>query len=185
MKERTNEKQIHQWIQATIDTVGMDIELKQMHNGINMSYNFIFNNVGYDVKRVGEALTETKTPISPEAYIKALTIHELGHAVDRKALMNSLERTIEIFEMKKSYSLKEQYSDLKLLGMLLEEHLMNIDFEETAWANAENMNKKFSIVDWQSFDQVKAQGLATYHHLYQRDLTLYNKLLAGQSEQIA
>ncbi|KYD05475.1 MULTISPECIES: integrase [Heyndrickxia] len=180
MKERN---QIQQWIQSTMDAVGMDIELKQMNNGINMSYNFIFNNVGYDVKRVQEVLAET--PISPEAYIKALTIHELGHAVDRKALMDSLERTIEIFEMKKSYSLKEQYSDIKLLGMLIEEHLMNIAFEETAWANAEIMNKKFAIVDWQSFEQVKAQGLATYHHLYERDLTLYNKLLAEQSEQIA
>lgn len=180
MKERN---QIQQWIQSTMDAVGMDIELKQMNNGINMSYNFIFNNVGYDVKRVQEVLAET--PISPEAYIKALTIHELGHAVDRKALMDSLERTIEIFEMKKSYSLKEQYSDIKLLGMLIEEHLMNIAFEETAWANAEIMNKKFAIVDWQSFEQVKAQGLATYHHLYQRDLTLYNKLLAEQGEQIA
>ncbi|MED3779280.1 integrase [Heyndrickxia sporothermodurans] len=180
MKERN---QIQQWIQSTMDAVGMDIELKQMNNGINMSYNFIFNNVGYDVKRVQEVLAET--PISPEAYIKALTIHELGHAVDRKALMASLERTIEIFEMKKSYSLKEQYSDIKLLGMLIEEHLMNIAFEETAWANAEIMNKKFAIVDWQSFEQVKAQGLATYHHLYERDLTLYNKLLAEQSEQIA
>lgn len=69
--------------------------------------------------------------------------------------------------------------------MLIEEHLMNIAFEETAWANAEIMNKKFAIVDWQSFEQVKAQGLATYHHLYERDLTLYNKLLAEQSEQIA
>lgn len=97
MKERN---QIQQWIQSTMDAVGMDIELKQMNNGINMSYNFIFNNVGYDVKRVQEVLAET--PISPEAYIKALTIHELGHAVDRKALMDSLERTIEIFEMKKA-----------------------------------------------------------------------------------
>ncbi|WP_152534709.1 hypothetical protein [Bacillus cihuensis] len=107
------------------------------------------------------------------------------HAVDRKSLLDSLERTIEIFKMKKRYSQYELYNDRKLLAMLIEEHEMNIVFEETAWENSKKMNEEYSIVDWRSFELVKAQGLATYIHLYQEDLNLYKRLVAEHSDQIA
>ncbi|CAM3180045.1 integrase [Filibacter tadaridae] len=180
-----NKIEIQQLIKSTMKAVGMDLELKHESCGINMSYNFIRNNVGYDATRIQEALNEMQTPIAPEPYIQALTLHELGHALDREALMESLERTMEIVEMKNRYSLYEQYNDSNLLAMLIEEHEMNIAFEDTAWKNAEEMNKKYELVDWTSFQEVKEQGLATYLSLYNEDLQLYTNLVALHSEQIA
>ncbi|MFK9094445.1 integrase [Bacillus salipaludis] len=150
-----------------------------------MSYNFILDYIGYDGKRIDEAIKEMQAPISLKWYIQAFTLHELGHAIDRKALLDSLTQTFEYYEMKKNHPIYEQYSDPDLLAMLIEEHKMNIVFEETAWANAEKLNRDFGIVDWVIFEKLKNQGMATYLNLYTKDLQLYNKLLAEQTEQIA
>ncbi|MGX2959827.1 hypothetical protein JNUCC23_11270 [Peribacillus sp. JNUCC 23] len=87
--------------------------------------------------------------------------------------------------MKRRYSQYTQYNDIKLLAMLIEEHEMNLVFEETAWGNSKKMNEDYCVVDWVSFELVKSQGLATYIHLYQEDLHLYKRLVADQSDQIA
>jgi hypothetical protein len=176
---------IEQLIQSTIRAVGMDMELKEKHTGVNLSYNFILNYIGYDVKRIEEAIKEMKNQVSLKSYIQAFTLHELGHALDRKALLDSLTKTLEFYEMKKTHTIYEQYSDYNLLTMIIEEHKMNIAFEETAWANAEKLNKEYGIVDWESFEKVKNQGMATYLNLYAGDLQLYNTLVSEQGEQIA
>ena len=63
---------------------------------------------------------------------------------------------------------------------------MNIAFEETAWANAEKLNMEYGIVDWESLEKVKNQGMATYLNLFAKDLLIYNKLESEQqTEQIA
>jgi hypothetical protein len=176
---------IEQLIQSTIRAVGIEIELKQKHTGVNMSYNFILDYIGYDLKRIEEAIKEMQAQVSLKSYIKAFTLHELGHALDRKALLDSLTKTLEFYEMKKNYTIYEQYSDFNLLTMLIKEHKMNIAFEETAWANAEKLNMEYGIVDWESFERVKNQGMATYLNLYTKDLQIYNKLVSEQTEQIA
>ena len=63
------------------------------------------------------------------------------------ALLESLERTIEIFRTKNSNLVSEIYNDRELLSMIMEEHEMNIIFEETAWRNAERLNADFNFVD--------------------------------------
>lgn len=176
---------IEQLIQSTIRAVGIDLELKEKHTGVNMSYNFILDYIGYDSKRIEEAIKEMQDQVSLKSYIQAFTLHELGHALDRKALMDSLTKTLEFYEMKKNYTTSEQYSDYNLLTMIIEEHKMNIAFEETAWANAEKLNMEYGIVDWDSFEKVKNQGMATYLRLYTKDLQIYNKLVSKQTEQIA
>jgi len=185
MKNKNTEKYIHQLISSTMHDVLMDVELKRDNSGINMSYNFIGNYVGFDVNRLQEASSEVQTLISLESYIKIITIHELGHAIDRDALLASLSRTLEIYNTKKSHSLYELYNNLDLFAMLIEEHEMNIIFEETAWENAKILNKKFQIVDERSFEAVKAHSLSTYMNLYNEDLHLYEELVASQSVQIA
>ncbi|MFF2449436.1 integrase [Neobacillus sp. NPDC058068] len=150
-----------------------------------MSYNFILNYIGYDDIRIEEAITEMQDPVSLKSYIQAFTLHELGHALDRDALLDSLTKTLEYYEMKKNSTKYEQYSDSNLLAMLIEEHEMNISFEETAWVNAEKLNREYGLVDWASFEKLKNQGMATYLKLYAKDLQLYNKLLSEQIEQIA
>jgi hypothetical protein len=176
---------IEQLIKSTIRAVGMDMELNEKHTGVNLSYNFILNYIGYDVKRIEEAIKEMQDRVSLKSYIQAFTLHELGHALDRKALLDSLTRTLEFYEMKKNYTIYEQYSEYNLLTMIIEEHKMNIAFEETAWANAEKLNMEYGIVDWESFEKVKNQGMATYLNLYVEDLQIYNKLVSEQTEQIA
>ncbi|MFJ5768435.1 integrase [Psychrobacillus sp. NPDC093180] len=185
MKNKYNEKYVQRLIRSTMQAVGMEVELKQDNSGINMSYNFIGDYVGFDVDRLLEVSKEMQTPISLELYIKIITMHELGHAIDRDALLNTLARTLEIFDTKKSHSLYELYNNIDLLAMLIEEHEMNIVFEETAWENAKNLNKEFQMVDEEIFEAVKAHSLATYKSLYEEDLQLYEELAALQSVQIA
>ena len=88
----------------------MTVKIKQDDSGINMSYNFIGDYVGFDAKRLVEARNELMLPTSLEIYVKTMTLHELGHAVDRQALQASLPRTIEIFTMKKQHALKRNIS---------------------------------------------------------------------------
>lgn len=185
LNNKSRKNWIEQLIQSTMRAVEIEIELKQNPTGVNMSYNFILNYIGYDVKRIEEAIKEMQVQVSLECYIKAFTLHELGHALDRKTLLDSLTKTVEFYEMKKNNTIYEQYSDYKLLTMLIEEHEMNIAFEETAWANAEKLNMEYGIVDWDSFEKVKNQGMATYLKLYAKDLQIYNKLVSEQTEQIA
>lgn len=179
------ERQIKQWICSTIETVGMPLELIEQTNGINMSYNFIEDFVGVDLNRVQEAQIELASPVPLGTYIQIMTLHELGHAMDREALLESLPRTIQIHKMKKSYPLSEQCSNAELLGMRIEEHTMNIAFEETAWMNAAELNRKHSIGDHINFELIKAHSLQSYTQLYEKDLLLYNELLASEKPQTA
>lgn len=172
------QNKVKEWIVSTMEEVGMDIELKLRRTNVNMSYNFIYHYIGLDVVRAIMSNEEMDIPVPLETYIKTLTLHELGHAVDREALLDSLQRTIEIAKMKKKRPSHELFTDVEALSMLIEEHEMNIAFEETAWANAETLNRLHQVVDLDHFEQVKAHNLATYRNLYEEDLRIYDELLA-------
>ncbi|MGX9136380.1 integrase [Rummeliibacillus sp. JY-2-4R] len=159
----------------------MDLELRQDHSGINMSYNFIRNYIGFDAKRLEEAKNELQSLVPLEVYVKTITMHELGHAIDREALLASLSKTLEFFEMKDQYTLSEIYNDEQLLASLLDEHQMNITFEETAWDNAEKFNQILHLVDENTFNMIRKHSLATYNDLYQEDLQLYNELVMNHT----
>ena len=163
----------------------MNLELIEQNTGVNMSYDFIKNFVGVDLKRVQEAHDEMAVPVLPEIYIQIMTLHELGHATDREALLDSLPRTLEIFKMKKNRPMDEQYSNAALLSMRIEEHEMNIAFEETAWQHAEEMNRQYAIAEQTVFEQIKTHSLRSYIRSYERDLQLYNELLAAENLQTA
>ena len=177
--------EIEEIIQSTVKEVEMDIELKKDNSGINMSYNFIGDYIGVDLNRLVAAKDEMTLPIPLELYVKILTIHELGHAIDRQALMATMDRTVEIYHMKQNHSLKELYNNLDLLTVILEEHKMNITFEYTAWDNAEMLNEKYAIVEPGYLAFVKKHSLSTYLNSYHEDLSIYNNLIAEANEQIA
>lgn len=177
--------EIKELIQSTLTKAGMDLDVKEERCGINMSYNFILHYVGFDVERIKSAIKEVPAAISLEDYIKTFSLHEGGHAVDRKALLASLDRTIEIHEMKQKHPIGDQYNNPHLLNMLIEEHRMNIAFEETAWKNAEKLNRKYRIVDSMVFEFLKNQGLKTYIDSYEKDLIIFERLVNSKSEQIA
>lgn len=180
MNERNKISYMKEWIQRTMNVVELDVDVKHEQNGINMTYNFIYNYVGFDAERVEEAVQELPINVPLNVYITTFTLHELGHAIDRKALLDSLPVLIEIFEMKEKYSVEEQYSNSHLIEMLIEEHKMNIASEEVAWKNAEILNSKYHLVETDVFDKLKAHSLATYTDLYEEDLQAYNELVNMQ-----
>ena len=183
MQDSYKKNDLRQLILSTITAVGMETELKKDDCGINMSYNFIGDYVGFDGKRLVEAWQEMQADIPFEQYVKTLTMHELGHAIDREALQASLERTLEIMDMKNNLSTRELYTNCNYLSVLLEEHEMDISFEETAWRNAKLLNDTAGLVDDFTFELIKKHSLATYLDLYEEDLALYNKLSEEHSLQ--
>lgn len=185
MLNRYTNNYIKEIIQYIMTTVNMDLEIRPDESGINMSYNFIGHYVGVDFTRLISAWEEIDVSLSLDSYIKTLTIHELGHAVDRAALLESLERTIEIFRTKNSNLVSEIYNHRELLSMLMEEHEMNIIFEETAWRNAERLNANFNLVDHATLSQVRKHSLTSYQRLYLADLKRYEILSESQNVKTA
>ena len=106
MNDVLTTQHIFMLINSTMDAVKMDVEIRKDCSGVNMSYNFIGHFIGFDEERLIEAIEETSFPISLETYIKILTLHELGHAIDRHNLLATIDRTFEIFDMKNTHSLK-------------------------------------------------------------------------------
>jgi len=185
MRKRNKNKRIKQWILSTTKAVHMNINLKLQNTGVNMSYDFIHHYIGCDLNRVQKARNTMKNPIPLEAYIKTLTMHELGHAMDREALLKSLPKTIEIFKMRRYHSETEYRNNAQLFQMIIEEHEMNIEFEETAWRNAEALNRLYNIVDWNDFNRVKEHSISTYKTLYDAELRHYNKILKEENSPVA
>ncbi|MFJ5791632.1 integrase [Lysinibacillus sp. NPDC097162] len=179
------EKELYDVINSVMQTVGITVAIKQDHSGINMSYNFIGDYIGFDANRLIEARNELMLQLPLEVYVKTITLHELGHAIDREALQASLPRTIEIFKMKKQHAKKEIYRNERLLSMIIEEHEMNIQFEETAWDNARTLNNTLQLIDKNDFDYIKQHSLATYNHLYEQDLLAYHNLVSQPVLQLA
>ena len=170
------ESQIVALIESTIRDVNMNVELKLERTGVNMMYDFIKNEVIVDIDRVQKACNELPEPMALETYLRILTIHELGHAMDRKALLESLDRTKEVITLKKQAAAEKRPTDLPFMKMIIEEHESDIVFEETAWANAGILNSFFGIVDGDSFEKVKSHSLKTYRKLYEGDLEIYQGL---------
>ena len=186
MLSRYTNDYIEEIIQSVMKVVQIELELKSDHSGINMSYNFIGHYIGVDFERLVSAWKEIEAPISLESYIKILTIHELGHAKDRPALRESLERTIEIFRIKKSHTASENYNDRgDLFSILIEEHEMNLKFEQTAWTIAMQLNEKYNLVTHTSFNLVKRHSLESYQRLYLEDIKLYEILPESNNEKTA
>ncbi|MBS4220706.1 integrase [Bacillus sp. FJAT-49711] len=185
MNKRNINKRIKQWILLTMRAVHMNVKLKLQGTGVNMSYDFIHHFLCCDMNRVQKARKSMIKSIPLETYIKTLTMHELGHAMDREALLKSLPITIEIYKMKRNHSPSEYRNNSKLFRMIVEEHEMNIEFEETAWRNAEALNRLYEIVDEIDFNIVKEHSLDTYKRRYEADLYHYNMMIIEENRQDA
>lgn len=185
MKKRLLKKMMKQWISTVMGMVNMEIEVRHQLTGINLCYEFIENRVLFDSRRIIDARKEMLSPVGLEAYVKTLALHELGHAMDREALLASLPRAIEMAHAKRITPYHERKSNLDLIRIDLEEHEMNYAFEETAWSNAEKLNRLYHVVGWEDFEQIKFDSLLSYTALYNRDLLIHHNLVAATSVQIA
>ncbi len=179
------ESDLYQLISSTIQEVGIHIQVEKDHSGINMSYNFITNIVSFDANRLVKAAEELHPLVPFEIYVKTITLHELGHALDRAALQLSLDRTLEFFAMRERNSPQEIYQNPELLSMIIEEHKMNIAFEETAWDNAEKLNDILNMVDKKTFELIKKHSMSSYLHNYQEDLSVFTALQETKTLQEA
>ncbi|CAM3892768.1 hypothetical protein [Lederbergia lenta] len=185
MKKRVRKKIMKKWIKSTVDSVHMDMEVIHRNTGINMCYQFIKNYLLFDSDRLPIARREMYNMVDLEVYIKTLTLHELGHSLDRDALLASLPKALEFFRMKRKSPIKDRKLNLELFKLDIDEHEMNYVFEETAWENAEKLNRLYNIVDWVDFEKVKFNSLLTYTACYNRDLLIYQRLAAEADKQIA
>jgi|GEM_PF-434685 len=177
MNKRNHKKQLKNLICAVVAEVQMDAGVCEQSTGVNMSYDFIQNRVYFDFYRVQEARLEMDDPVSLEQYIRSLTIHELGHAMDRETLLASMPRMIEIAKVKRKHSFTERKERLDLFKTDIDSHEMEIGFEETAWKHAETLNRLYQIADWDSFHKVVAHSMKSYTKYYEKDLQTYRKLL--------
>lgn len=185
MTEITKRNEIKSWIQSILILAGYKVDVVEHNKGINMSYNFIYDRIGVDIARIQEARKELASPVSLKTYIEVMTLHELGHAADREALLESLPWTIEIYNIKKAATEDSHYSDANLLKIILDEQLMNIEFEKTAWNHAETMNQQHQITDKETFEFIRAHSLASYEIPYLENLQIYERQLADTAEMTA
>lgn len=185
MTDITKRNEIKGWIQSVLDLAGYRLDIIEHNKGINMSYNFIHDRIGVDIARIQKARKELSSPVSLKTYIEVMTLHELGHATDREALLDSLPWTIEAYNMKKAVPEDSHYSDVNLLKIILDEQLMNIEFEKTAWNHAETMNQRLRITNAETFEFIRQHSLASYEIPYLENLRLYERLLVDAAEMTA
>lgn len=185
MKDTKKGNDIKGWIYSIMELANYKLDLVEHSKGINMSYNFIHNHVGVDLARVQQARKELAFPVSLKTYVEVMSLHELGHAADREALLKSLPWTIEVHIMKKVAPQDSHTSDPDFLKIILDEQLMNIEFEKTAWKHAEAMNRRFQIADEKTFEFILQHSLASYEKAYLQNSELYERLLAGTAEMTA
>lgn len=174
------DKDIETIIRDTITAAGMEIDVFQKETGVNMMYDFIDHSVLVDRERLRAARNEMEQVLPLSDYVQALTLHELGHALDRKALLESLPGTREIIELKHNFSRQEIYGDAQLLKKIIDENTRDYQFEETAWTNAERLNDMLHLVSSDCLMQMKEHGLATYQHLFLQDSAVYEGLAAAE-----
>ncbi|WLV24989.1 integrase [Aciduricibacillus chroicocephali] len=180
MSKRIEKKRIRKLIENTIKTVQMKVPTGIQRTGVNMSYDYIEDRVYVDCERVTKAHSEMKAPVLLEEYIKTLTIHELGHAIDRDSLLSSMNRMIEIAKLKRKHAFIERREKLELFSVDIEAHEMDIEFEKTAWNNARLLNKKYHVVSEEVFDQIEAHSMSSYMNFYEKDLITYKRLVAAE-----
>lgn len=168
-------------IRGTIAAVGMEIDVMPRTTGVNMMYHFIEHCILVDSDRLLSAREEMKNVLSLKDYVQTLTLHELGHVLDREALLASLPGTREVIELKRTYGQQELYSSTHLLKKLVDENDQDYRFEETAWINAERLNSTYKLVSAKCMIQMKLHGLATYKQAFSKDRVIYDGLVAAET----
>ncbi|GIN56344.1 hypothetical protein J8TS2_06630 [Lederbergia ruris] len=185
MNRRILSKQIKGWIREIMETVQLPMPIKQRSTGVNMSYNFLDNLISFNPTRLIHSHKEMCQSIPFRSFVQTLTLHELGHSLDRDALFASIPKSYHIYQIKKAHPYSERRKNMELFQWDLEEHEMNYVFEETAWLNARTLNQIYQIVDWPIMEEVEWNSLLTYTAQYNRDLLIYHKLKVAIVEPIA
>ncbi|GKV68335.1 hypothetical protein NCCP2716_08330 [Sporosarcina sp. NCCP-2716] len=168
-------------IRETMAAVSMELQIIESATGVNMMYDFIDHCILVDAERLHEARLEMEEPIELADYVRALTLHELGHALDRKALLASLPKTREIIELKREHTWDELSASMEWMKKLVDENDRDYVFEQTAWTNAARMNNMCRLVDKNCLSKMERHGLKTYEQVFLEDRIVYDGLAAAES----
>ena len=171
--------QIETIIRETMIRVGVTREVRLEKNGINMTYHFIHDYITYDPERIPEAVAEQKHPVSLETYVSAITMHELGHALDRRALLAGLSLSREVYQMKKTTPPRILERNPGYRAKVILEEEQNLLAERTAWDNAAELNRKYRLVGKQDFEAIRQQSLSTYERRFAGKVQIF-RAAAGE-----
>ncbi|EMR07345.1 hypothetical protein C772_00361 [Bhargavaea cecembensis DSE10] len=171
--------QIEKIIRETMIRVGVTREVRLERNGINMTYHFIHDYITYDPDRIPEAVSEQMRPVSLETYVAAITMHELGHALDRRALLAGLPLSREVYQTRKTTPPKVLERNPEYMAKVIYEEERNLIAEKTAWANAAELNRKYRLISELDFEAIRRQSLSTYERRLAGKVKVY-RMAAGE-----
>jgi len=174
-----NRHQIEKIIHETMNHVGVIREVRLERNGINMTYHFIHDYVTYDPDRILEAVSEQERRVSMETYVAAITMHELGHALDRRALLAGLPLSREVYQLKKTTPPKVLERNPEYMAKIIAEEERNLRAEKTAWDNAAELNRKHGLISELDFAAIKRQSLSSYERRLAGKVKVY-RMAAGE-----
>ncbi len=154
-------------INFTMDKVNIYKKVINVSNNINMTYNYLTDEISFDSKRIEQNL-KRYSHISLQEYVTTFTLHELGHSLDRENLLQSYDQTVEWCHLSNTLSTNEKETNPLFLKLTYLEDKANLNFEHVAWINAIHLNNEYSLVDNYVLDELKFDSLLTYEKNYAR-----------------
>lgn len=158
---------VRKQIVSTMQEVNVFKKINHIPNGINMTYNYLTDEISFDSKRIKQIL-ERYPHISLEEYVTTFTLHELGHALDRENLLLSYDQTLEWYNLSKELTTDQKRNHAVYLELSHREDEANLNFEYVAWENATQLNNKYHLVPNHILNELKIDSLLTYQDKYER-----------------
>jgi len=172
------EKTIFQYIDAIATKVELPKEIISLSNGVNMTYNYLTDEISFDARRIAHILNHYPH-ISLKDYVTTFTLHELGHSLDRDNLLQSYDQTVEWYKLANRLTTEEKETNLRFLELSYLEAEADLHFEHVAWSHAIRLNEIYHLVSETVLDQLQDDSLLTYEDNYE-----YSKDLFEASKKI-
>lgn len=164
------EKTIIQYIDTSANKVNLSKEIISLSNGVNMTYNYLTDEISFDARRIAHILNHYPH-ISLKDYVTTFTLHELGHSLDRDNLLQSYDQTVEWYKLSNSLTTEERETNLRFLELSYLE--ADLHFEHVAWSHAIRLNETFHLVSEPILDQLQDDSLLTYEENYEYSKELF------------
>lgn len=166
------QKTIFQYIDTIANKVNIPKEIISLSNGVNMTYNYLTDEISFDARRIAHILNHYPH-ISLKDYVTTFTLHELGHSLDRDNLFQSYDQTVEWYELSNRLTPEEKETNLRFLELTYLEAEADLHFEHVAWSHAIRLNEIFHLVSEPVFDQLQDDSLSTYEENYEYSKELF------------
>lgn len=155
------EETVFKYIDTVARKVDLPKEIISLSNGVNMTYNYLTDEISFDARRIAHILNHYPH-ISLKDYVTTFTLHELGHSLDRDNLLQSYDQTVKWYELSNRLTSEEKETNLPFLELSYLEAEADLHFEHVAWSHAIRLNEAFDLVSELVFDQLQNDSLLTY-----------------------